>query len=163
MKKQKKVVFLFVFIIIILLIYFIFFTNKVNVEREFINETTNYITEKLVFNSQRQDIYSLLFLPKLKSSGKNKFPVVIVLPGAQGTKESRSFYADIFSEIKYATLVLDQRGIGETNRQVNSIQQDFNEFAKGRKDKVIQFLMAQDVLNAVDALSKVKKLIIRRS
>lgn len=159
MKKQKRVIFsILLFLVVLVLIYFIFFSNKIKIQRQFLEKDSNYSTEKLVFNSKGKEIYSLLFIPSREKEALEKFPVVIVLPGAEGTKESRKNYGEIFSEIGYATLILDQRGIGETGGEVNSMQQDFDEFASGNKDKISQYTMAQDVLSAASALSQIKEI-----
>ncbi len=99
--------------------------------------------------SDGKDIYGLFYFPL-----KKKFNVIIVLPAAAGTKESRGFYGEILTNLGYGALILDQRGIGETDGYAASLKEDFDAFLK--KKEVYQFLMAKDVINAVDFVKNIK-------
>ena len=144
------------FVFIILAMFFVF-RNKGNITGMFIDETGNIIEQnnsfsvyKIIFKgADGKDIYGMFFTPL-----KNEFDVVIVLPAAAGTKESRRFYGELLAEMGYGALILDQRGIGETDGRVNSLQEDFYAFFK--KGNVHQFLMADDAVKAADFLDKIR-------
>ena len=150
---KKIVIVIFALIVIIGISFFVFRHGNNNLTGHVIEEierNDSYSISKVVFNSDdNKEIYGLFFTPL-----KNKFDVIIVLPAAAGTKESRRFYGEILVEMGYGSLVLDQRGIGETDGYVNSIKEDFDAFSK--KGNVHQFLMARDVVKAVDFLQGFK-------
>ncbi|MEK6844169.1 MAG: acetylxylan esterase [Nanoarchaeota archaeon] len=149
---MKKFV-LILFALAILITFLVFSYNRHNITGNVIGEiekNESYIVSKVVFDGDDgKKIYGLFFEPL-----KKKFDVVIVLPAAAGTKESRRFYGEILAEMGYGSLILDQRGIGETDGQVNSFKEDFEAFL-GKRD-VHQFLMARDAVKAVDFLQDFK-------
>ncbi len=113
-----------------------------------IETNEQYTLSKIVFKGEDgKDIYALFFAPN-----KKLFDIVIVLPAAGGTKESRKWYGDLLVKMGYGSLILDQRGVGETGGYVNSLERDFASFQ--RKERVHQMLMATDVSNAADYLKK---------
>ncbi len=113
-----------------------------------IESNEQYTLSKVVFKGEDgKNVYALFFAPN-----KQAFDVVIVLPAAGGTKESRKWYGNLLGGAGYGSLIIDQRGVGETGGYVNSLQQDFASFQ--RKERVHQMLMATDVSNAADYLKK---------
>lgn len=146
MKKR----FVFGLIVIIFFIFFIFSRGDRVEEENFIEKNTSFNVYKAVFKGDdMKDIYALLFAPL-----KKDFDVVIVLPGAAGTKESRRHYAEILLEMGHGAFIIDQRGIGETDGYFPSLNEDFEAFVN--KKQVYQFLMASDVVRAVDFLNNLK-------
>ncbi len=151
---MKRVIAGVVFLILAGLLFLIFFSpqksDMKNVGKS-IEQNSSFEVYKIIFKGDDgKEIYALLFAPHQK-----KFDLVIVLPGAGGTKESRRTYAEIIGMMGYGSLILDQRGIGETNGPMNSLQEDFQVFLSGGDPH--QFLMARDVVSAVDVLKKIKQ------
>lgn len=143
---MRKVAIVILVIFIVLGFLFLRSQKKLVKELEKIENNESFDVYKVIFKGDDgKEIYALLFAPK-----KERFDVAIVLPGAGGKKESRRRYAEILLEKGYGSLILDQRGIGETDGILNSLQQDFEAFLSGKYGH--QFLMARDAVNAVDFL-----------
>jgi len=144
---MKKVIFSLLLIILIAL-FFIFFNKEITgrVIEDVIEKNSSFLVSKIVFEGEDgKEIYGLFFKPF-----KDKFDVIVVLPAAAGTKESRRFYGEILTEIGYGVVILDQRGIGETDGNVPSLQDDFQNFVEGKES--FQVLTAKDVIRVVDFL-----------
>lgn len=148
-----KKIWIIVFLIAILIVAFFIFESKIKVSGYDvikIDENENFRESKIIFKGEDgKDIYALFFEPL-----KKKFDVIIVLPGAEGTKESRRHYAEILLEMGYGSFILDQRGIGETDGRAFNFNEDFDAFLRG--EETFQFLMAKDVVNAVDVLDRMR-------
>lgn len=95
-------------------------------------------------------IAALLFVPKAAANANRSFPAVVFLPGGGGTKESRAPIAALFARAGYATLVIDQRGIGETAGQYLDVQSDYRIFAQ--RAEPMQHLAVYDALRSFDIL-----------
>jgi dienelactone hydrolase len=151
MKKPKIIAFVII-ALIVLSAGFIVYTNLNNTRfsLQMLETNSSYSEEKVIFSSHGKDIYGLLIVPKQKVN----VPAIIVLPAAAGTKESREWYGQMFLEMGYATLILDQRGIGETDGQIVDLQKDYEAYRKN--EAVFQNLFIEDVINAVNVLLKIK-------
>lgn len=147
---MKKIIPLIIIAVLLIPTLFFIFNNKANINKTLIEKNESFNVYKLIFKSNdNYDIYALLFAPI-----KENFDLVIVLPGAGGTKESRRTYAEMLLQLRYGSLLLDQRGIGETKAPVYSFEEDFNNFLQGKD--VSQYLMATDAISAIEALKKIK-------
>jgi len=124
--------------------------SKANVVGKVIEENENFSVSKVVFKgAEDKDIYGLFFIPN-----KEEYNVIIVLPGAEGSKESRRFYAEMLLEMGYGALILDQRGIGETDGEMLSFADDLYAFTK--REGTNQILMALDTVKAAGFLKNVR-------
>lgn len=111
----------------------------------------NYTISKVVYNSLGKDIYGFIAEP----AGRKISAGVVLLPGAGVDKKSELELAKQIAAQGYSVITIDQRGIGETNGDVPSLEEDFNSYIKG--DIAIQHLMILDALSAADILRKEKK------
>ena len=148
---KKQIIFVFFVVVLLGVVFFTFSRNKsINgFVASDVGGSGKFDISKAVFKSEDgKDIYALFFKPS-KPKGE-KFNVVIVLPGAEGTKESRSYYGEMLAEMGYGAFILDQRGIGETGGEVAGLQEDFQRFLEGKEGD--QFLMVKDILSGVDFL-----------
>lgn len=150
---MKKIVLAVLIAIIAGIIFFIWiktsnFSGKV-VE---VIEGENFSISKIIFYGEDgKEIYALFYRPN-----RDNFDVVIVLPAGAGTKESRGFYGEMLAEIGYGALILDQRGIGETDGNIPSLEEDFYQnFINGKES--FQILTAKDVVKAIDYLNSLKE------
>lgn len=109
---------------------------------------TNYTLEKVTYTSKNTTIYGLLRTPLSDTS----VPGVVLLPGAGVTKEDEQGRAEALLEMGYATLAIDQRGIGETDGYVPGMQQDYQTFASGQEP--VQHELVYDALRAFDLLKE---------
>ena len=151
MKKSKIIVFVIIVLIVIPAGFFFYNTSKKTAFLLQVIETNgSYPNKRMVFNSHGKNVYGLLIMLKQKE----KVPAIIALPAAAGTKESREWYGQMFLEMGYATLILDQRGIGETDGAIVDLQQDYEAYRKN--EAVFQNLFVEDVTNAVNVLSRIK-------
>src|SRR3989338_702340 len=141
-------------IIVIIIMLFIFYRGAdvpTGVVISEIERNDKFTVDKVIFKGEDgKEIYALFFKPK-----KEEFDVVIVLPGAEGTKESRRKYADILLEMGIGSFILDQRGIGETGGEINNFQKDFESYLNG--GEVFQYLMAEDVISAASYLNNLRE------
>lgn len=96
-------------------------------------------------------IYALLFMPK---EGKD-FPGIIYLPGGGMKKEQRVPLVSKLAEKGYAVLIIDQRGIGQTEGYYLNFEEDYQIFSQGKEP--IQHLSVYDVLKSFDVLRSIDK------
>lgn len=152
--KSLNIILILFLLLIIFSCSFFFYKNSKKTEFlvQLIEKNNNYTQERVIFDSQGKNIYGLLIIPQSES----KMPTIIVLPAAAGTKESREWYGKMFLEMGYATLILDQRGIGETGGYIPGIQEDYESFKSGSTS--VQQLFVIDVINAVNVLSRIKEI-----
>jgi dienelactone hydrolase len=101
----------------------------------------SYTLETISFASKDYTVEGLLRIP---SSGK-KVPAIVILPGATIPKEGTQRLADIFSDMGYASLGIEQR-----NRGGVDFTYDFELFKAGKEP--IEHKMVFDALRAVDVL-----------
>lgn len=101
----------------------------------------SYTLETISFASKDYTVEGLLRIP---SSGE-KVPAIVILPGATISKEGTQRLADIFSDMGYASLGIEQR-----NRGGVDFQYDFELFKAGKEP--VEHKMVFDALRAVDAL-----------
>lgn len=107
----------------------------------------NLTIHKMIYQSKDGNIHGLLVLP---TSAEELLPGIVLLPGAGVSKESELKLAKKIALLDAAVLVIDQRGIGETTAQLNSIEQDYADFLKG--NEISQHLMVYDALRAYDLM-----------
>lgn len=115
--------------------------------RENYDETENLAISKVIFESTKGNIYGLLVLPK---SAADLLPGVVLLPGAGVSKESELELAKKIAELDVAVLTIDQRGVGETDGNFPTLDDDYASFLKGQEP--YQHLMVYDALRAYDLL-----------
>jgi len=111
-----------------------------------------YTLDKVVFESKGLKVYGLLRIPK----GVENPPGMVLLPGAQVTKEGQQGLATVMQKLGFASLSLDQRGHGETNGYVAGMEEDFRAFTVGTEP--VQHKMVYDALRAVDCMRTFKEL-----
>lgn len=105
------------------------------------------LIHKIIYQSRNGNIYGLLVLP---ATTEELLPGIILLPGAGVSKESELELAKKIALLDAAVLVIDQRGVGETTGQINSIEQDYLDFLNAKEPS--QHLMVYDALRAYDLL-----------
>jgi hypothetical protein len=120
--------------------------GRIDCQRTAMESGDDYILDKVVYESKGLKIYGLLRIPK----SVERVPGIVLLPGAQVTKEGEQNLARTLQRLGYATLALDQRGHGETNGYVASIEEDFFSFSRGIEP--VQHKMIYDALRAIDCM-----------
>ncbi len=121
--------------------------GEVKFRRDNHSETEKLIISKIVYQSEKGDIYGLLVLPK---TATNLLPGVVLLPGAGVSKESELKLAMNISELGIAVLTIDQRSVGETGGDFPSTDEDYNSFVQNKEP--YQHLMVYDALRGFDLL-----------
>ncbi len=121
--------------------------GEIRFRRETVNDTGNILISKIIYESRNQNIYGLLVLP---TSVSQLLPGVVLLPGAGVSKESELDLAIKIAELDAAVLVIDQRGIGETDGALPSLDEDYSSFLNGKEP--YQHLMVYDALKGYDLL-----------
>ncbi len=112
----------------------------------------NYTVSKVIYNSFGKEIYGFIAEP----NGAKVSAGIVLLPGAGVDKQSELPLAKKIAAQGYAVITIDQRGVGETNGNVPSLEEDFNSYSNG--NIAVQHLMILDALSAADVLSKEKKI-----
>ena len=77
-------------------------------------------------------------------------PGVVLLPGAGVSKESELDLAKKIASWGIVVLTIDQRGVGETDGEFPSLNDDFITFSNGQEP--VQYLMVYDALRGFDLL-----------
>lgn len=113
-----------------------------------LEKNNNYTLEKIIYESKGEKIYSLLYIP----NSKVPVPALIYLPAAGAKKEALDNVAAIILEHKYAVIILDQRGIGETAGNFLSLEQEYQLLTEGKEPNL--FKPIYDALKAFDILYK---------
>ncbi len=103
----------------------------------------NYTLETISFTSKDYTVEGLLRIP----SSDKKVPAVVILPGATVPKEGTQGLAEIFSNMGYASLGIEQRNRGGVNPDY-----DYNLFKEGKEP--VEHKMVFDALRAVDVLKQ---------
>ena len=114
-------------------------------------------SEKIIFESRGERVYSLYQVPgnSNKPSGtasdmhirSEVFPAFIVLPGGNVKKEAEhSGIAKDLRSLGFATITLDQRGVGETGGPFPPMDQEFLSFQN--KNEPVNHKMVADALEA---------------
>jgi dienelactone hydrolase len=117
--------------------------GKVDVSVLKIESGSNYTLETISFLSKDYTVEGLLRIP----SSEKKVPAVVILPGATVPKEGTQGLAEIFSNMGYASLGIEQR-----NRGVVNPEYDYKLFKDGKEP--VEHKMVFDALRAVDALKQ---------
>jgi uncharacterized protein len=120
-------------------------------------ENDSVIIKKIRFKSrpfQDQEIYiyGLLFLP----GGKENAAGFVFLPAGDATKEARQKLLIELAKRGYASLAIDQRGVGETAGTFMWVDQDYLAFKQG--DEPVQHLAIYDALRSFDVLRETKEI-----
>ena len=111
------------------------------------SDAGNLAIKKIVYESSRGNIYGLLALPK---NITEQLPGIILLPGAGVSKESELRLAEKIAGLGAVVLTIDQRGVGETDGNFPSLEEDYANFLKAKEP--LQHLMVYDALRAFDLL-----------
>ena len=115
------------------------------------NETPYAAVYKISYRSRDAAIYGLLAVPK-SCSESSKCGAFVLLPAATVSKESeQKWLANKLNSLGFATLAIDQRGIGETGGYVPDLKEDFQTWASG--GETAQSKMVYDCLAAFDILA----------
>lgn len=105
-----------------------------------------YVLKKIVYESRGMDIYALLRIP----ISDEPVPGVVIAPGAGVLKEHRQEFAQKLAKMGYASIVLDQRTLGETGGTIPPLGEDIESFKQGKEP--MQHRLIYDVLRAGDIL-----------
>jgi len=119
--------------------------NRGKVDVKVLNSESgpDYILKTISFTSKDYTVEALLRIP---FSGK-KVPGIVILPGATVTKEGTQTLADIFSEMGYASIGIEQR-----NRGGVDMRYDYDLWKNGKEP--VEYKMVFDALRAVDVLKQ---------
>ncbi|MEE9594526.1 MAG: alpha/beta hydrolase [Candidatus Hydrothermarchaeales archaeon] len=120
--------------------------SRIDCQRTPLEDGDDYTLDKVIFESKGLTVYGLLRIPK----GVKNPPGMVLLPGAQVTKEGQQALAKSMQKLGYASLSLDQRGHGETGGYVASMEEDFRSFIGDVEP--VQHKMVYDALRAVDCM-----------
>jgi dienelactone hydrolase len=117
--------------------------NRGSIEVTVINTESggNYTLETISFKSKDYTVEGLLRIP----TSSKKVPAVVILPGATVPKEGTQGLAELFSNMGYASLGIEQR-----NRGGVDFEYDRTLFSEGKEP--IEHKMVFDALRAVDVL-----------
>ncbi|MFH1470873.1 MAG: alpha/beta fold hydrolase [Candidatus Micrarchaeota archaeon] len=120
---------------------------------------------KIEFESRGTTVHGLLRIPKIAGeagTGTNEtggdasigassgVPGIVLLPGAGVTKEGEQKVASELARMGYASLTIDQRGIGESKEKVGDLNSNYEIFLRGKEPPVYE--MIHDALRAYDLL-----------
>src|SRR3989344_2844232 len=111
------------------------------------SENDSIWVSKIIFPSKDNNVYGFLALPKSVSA---EIPGIVYLPGAGVSKEAKLELAQQIAELGAAVLVIDQRGIGETDGYFPTLDEDYDSFINAKEP--VQHLMVYDALRAYDVL-----------
>ena len=120
--------------------------GKVDFTESVIESGDDYVLKKIVYESRDMDIYALLRIP----TSDEPVPAVVIAPGAGVLKEHRQDFAERLAKMGYASIVLDQRTLGETGGTVPPLREDIESFREGKEP--VQHRLIYDVLRAGDLL-----------
>jgi uncharacterized protein len=111
-----------------------------------VENTSNYTLENISYSSLGGEVYALLRIPKNVTNP----PVVIIDPALTMTKEMDEPTAEALCGMGYATLTLDQRGLGQTggNYYINNYSLGFSEFVNN--ETPVQYEQIYDILRGLD-------------
>ncbi len=117
--------------------------NRGSIEVTVINTESgsNYDLETISFKSKDNTVEGLLRIP----TSSKKVPAVVILPGATVPKEGTQGLAELFSNMGYASLGIEQRNLGGVD-----FEYDQRLFSEGKEP--IEHKMVFDALRAVDVL-----------
>lgn len=115
--------------------------GKVDVKVLNITKGSNYSLETISFQSKDYIVEGLLRIP----SSNRKVPAMIILPGATVPKEGTQTLAEIFSNMGYASLGIEQR-----NRGGVDFRYDYSLWEQGKEP--VEHKMVFDALKALDIL-----------
>lgn len=117
--------------------------NRGNIDVTVINtgSGSNYSLETISFISKDYTVEGLLRIP----TSSKKVPAVVILPGATVPKEGTQGLAELFSNMGYASLGIEQR-----NRGGVDFEYDYRLFSEGKEP--IEHKMVFDALRAADVL-----------
>jgi len=120
--------------------------GKVDFTESVVQAGDDYVLKKIVYESGDMDIYALLRIP----TSDEPVPGVVIAPGAGVLKEHRQDFAERLAKMGYASIVLDQRTLGETGGTVPPLREDIESFNNGKEP--VQHRLVYDLLRAGDVL-----------
>jgi dienelactone hydrolase len=133
---------------------FLSYTNRppANYTQTLLKDDQNATMYKLTFDSKGQKIYALLAIPKNSPKSRNgKMPGIFILYGATMNKEGEwNGMGQDLAEMGFAVLIIDQRGWGETDGFVPTMENDYQTFVNGGEP--VQHKMVYDALRCYDIL-----------
>ncbi len=103
---------------------------------------------KVQFESRGATVYGLLRIPGQR--GDERIPGIVLLPGAGVSKETEQRVASELAKMGYATLTIDQRGIGESKEKVGDISSNYEAFRQGTEPPLHKIVY--DALRSYDLL-----------
>jgi len=121
--------------------------SKVEFSRTNLENNGSVLVSKIIFKSRNANIYGLLVMP---TTADELLPGIVLLPGAGVSKESELALAKNIAQLDAAVLVLDQRGVGETDGNFPTWDEDFASFLNNKEP--YQHIMVYDALRAYDLL-----------
>ncbi len=125
--------------------------GKVDVKILKTESGSNYSLETISFQSKDYTVEGLLRIPTLNK----KVPAIVILPGATVPKEGTQTLAEIFSNMGYASLGIEQR-----NRGGVDMEYDYSLFKDGKEP--IEHKMVFDALRSVDVLRQDSRIDTKR-
>ncbi len=102
---------------------------------------------KVNYDSRGATVYGILRIPK---NPDKKVPGIVLLPGAGVTKETEQKVAIELERMGYATLTIDQRGIGESKEEIGDINYNYDSFRMGNEPPLHKSIY--DALRGYDLL-----------
>src|SRR3989344_1158680 len=121
--------------------------GAVEFSRSNYSENESITVSKIIFKSRGANIYGFLVLPKM---AVNTLPGVVLLPGAGVSKESELPLAEQISQLGFAVLTIDSRGVGETGGSFPTLDEDYTSFLQSKEP--VQHLVVYDALRGFDLL-----------
>ncbi|MFH1447612.1 MAG: alpha/beta fold hydrolase [Candidatus Micrarchaeota archaeon] len=103
----------------------------------------------LSYESRGATVHGVLRIPK---TDVKRVPGIVLLPGAGVTKEMEQQLALVLRDMGYATLTIDQRGVGESEEKLRDLDVDYNLFRWGNEPTAHKIVY--DALKAYDLLSE---------
>ena len=128
-------------------IYYPLDRGEIKFRRDNYSETKNLTVSRIIYQSTRGNVYGLLVLPKVISE---HLPGIMLIPGAGVSKESELALAEKIAELGAVVLTIDQRGVGETDGGLPTLDEDFASFLSAKEP--YQHLMVYDALRGYDLL-----------
>ena len=116
-------------------------------ESTIINDTPEYSLESIIFSSRDAQIAALLKIP----NSSEPVPGILILPGATVSKEGEQGLSEELADMRYASMVIDQRNLGGVE-----FRPDSQLFEAG--EEPVEHKMVFDALKAVDVMRQHPKI-----
>ena len=121
--------------------------GPVEFSRSNYSENDSITVSRMIYKSRGANIYGFLVLPKMAAA---VMPAVVLLPGAGVSKESELPLAEQISQLGFAVLTIDSRGVGETGGSFPTLDEDYAGFLQSKEP--VQHLIVYDALRGFDLL-----------